>query len=83
VDVTISGGGRRGKQNGILLHRTTMLLSDEIRERHGIPVTAPLRTLIDLAGCAEDAEGERAVAEAFADTPRRGRSSATAERTPT
>lgn len=66
VDVTITGGGRRGRQNGILLHRTTTLLPHEIRERHGIPVTAPIRTLIDLAGCAEDAELERAVAEAFA-----------------
>ncbi|MFI5121887.1 MAG: DUF559 domain-containing protein [Vicinamibacteria bacterium] len=65
VEVTVTAG-RHGRQKGIHLHRTTTLLTHEIRERHGIPVTSPPRTLIDVAAHLADAELEQAVAESFA-----------------
>ncbi len=65
VDVTVTGG-RAGKQDGIRVHHTKVLRSHERRERDGIPITAPLRTLIDLASCCSPARLETAVAEAFA-----------------
>ena len=51
---------------GIVVHQTASLRPHEVRERHGIPVTAPIRTLFDFAGVCVPAELERAVAEAFA-----------------
>jgi very-short-patch-repair endonuclease len=65
VDITITGP-HRGHQEGIRLHRTTSLKRYELRERHGIPVTAAPRTLIDFAASARSSELEQAVAEAFA-----------------
>lgn len=65
VDVTATTG-RGGNQHGIRLHRTFELRPHERRERDGVPVTAPLRTLIDLASCCSQGELEVAVAEAFA-----------------
>ena len=38
----------------------------ETRERQNIPVTAPIRTILDLAGCVGDQDLEAAVAEACA-----------------
>jgi predicted transcriptional regulator of viral defense system len=64
VHVTVSGAHRRG-DDGILVHRSP-LKTHEIRERHGIPVTSPVRTLVDLAADCTDQELEQAVAEAFA-----------------
>ena len=66
VHVTVPSRHRRG-DGGIVVHKTETLAHYEIRDRHGIPVTAPIRTLIDFAGDdASDEEFERAVAEAFA-----------------
>jgi very-short-patch-repair endonuclease len=65
IHVTVHARHARGDA-GIVVHETASLRPHEVREREGIPVTAPIRTLVDLAaGCAED-ELERAVAEAFA-----------------
>jgi hypothetical protein len=47
VDVTV-GSGRRARP-GIRIHRTRSLARDAITQRLGIPVTAPARTLLDLA----------------------------------
>ena len=65
VHVTVTGAHRRG-DHGIVVHATSSLKPHEIRERHGIPVTSPIRTLIDLAATCTDEELEQAVAEAFA-----------------
>jgi very-short-patch-repair endonuclease len=54
------------RRPGIHLHRTTGLAPHETRERDGIPVTAPIRTLIDFAVSASHEALEAAVAEAFA-----------------
>lgn len=47
------------------LHRTTRLNRSEVRIVDGLPVTAPLRTLLDLAGAVELRALERAVEEAI------------------
>jgi very-short-patch-repair endonuclease len=65
IDVTTTAG-HSGRHESIDLHRARALAGHEIRCRHGIPVTSPNRTILDLAGCATDAELEAAVAEAFA-----------------
>jgi very-short-patch-repair endonuclease len=66
VDITVTRGNP-GEHPGIRVHRTLRLEPHEIREVEDIPVTSPVRTLIDFAGtdCPDD-ELESAVAEAFA-----------------
>jgi hypothetical protein len=63
TDVTVTKR-HRGRHDPIRLHRAT-LEPWEIRERHGIPVTAPIRTIIDVAASAPD-ELDEAAAEAIA-----------------
>jgi very-short-patch-repair endonuclease len=46
IDVTIPGGRR--KRPGLRIHRSP-LSPDERAERHGVPVTSVVRTLVDLA----------------------------------
>jgi predicted transcriptional regulator of viral defense system len=65
VQVTVPGRHLSGNAQ-IVVHQTVSLRPHEIRERDGIPVTAPIRALMDLAGCCDDSELEAAVAEAFA-----------------
>lgn len=65
VHVTVPGRHRR-EHPGIVIHETSSLKPYEIRERHGIPVTSPTRTLIDLAATSTDDELDWAIAEAFA-----------------
>lgn len=62
VDITEPGARRRVK--GIRARRGPALEPDEIAEVHGIPVTAPARTLLDLAGIVRDRELEQALAQA-------------------
>jgi very-short-patch-repair endonuclease len=61
VDVTVRSGDPRGKP-GIRLHRNSGLSRAEIRIRHGIPVTSPPRTLLDLAATSPN-DLEQAFAE--------------------
>lgn len=63
VALTIVGKTGRPR-HGLRLHRVPLARRD-IRVRDGLPVTAPARTLLDLAGEADDAELEEAVAVAF------------------
>jgi very-short-patch-repair endonuclease len=65
VHVTVCGRHISGHE-GIVVHETGSLQPHEIRERHGIPVTAPVRTLVDLAADSTEADLHRAIAEAFA-----------------
>lgn len=62
VEVTVPGGDRR--HPGILIHRPQVLDADEIRRHRGLPVTAPVRTVIDLASELGATELERITAEA-------------------
>ncbi|MGH2994383.1 MAG: type IV toxin-antitoxin system AbiEi family antitoxin [Solirubrobacterales bacterium] len=56
--------GRRPRSRGIVAHRRVRLGSDEITTRHGIPVTRPVRTLIDIATCTSRETLEAAVNDA-------------------
>jgi very-short-patch-repair endonuclease len=61
VSVPLPGGRVR---TGIRLHRVRRLDPDERTLREGIPVTAPLRTIVDLAPGAHPRQLERAIAHA-------------------
>lgn len=63
VHVT-SPTARRARHAGITAHRSD-LPRDEIRIRHGLPVTSPARTLLDLAASTTAAELARAAANAY------------------
>lgn len=65
IDVTVVGSHCRPKQ-GVRLHRVVILDDRDLRRRHGLPITSPARTMIDLATDASDRELEDAVAEARA-----------------
>lgn len=50
---------------GVRIHRTKAVAQQDIRWRHGIPVTSPARTLLDLAGVFDDFELEAALSAAL------------------
>ncbi len=65
--VHVSVAGRNpGRHPGIRVHRTTSLRHGEVTVRHGVGVTTPARTILDLAGELRGRALERALAEAFA-----------------
>jgi very-short-patch-repair endonuclease len=57
----VSVPSQRRAPAGVTLHRTA---SPEVTRRHGIPVTTPARTILDLAATAHRGELERALEEA-------------------
>jgi very-short-patch-repair endonuclease len=61
VHVTAARSKRR---RGIVVHRARSLNGDQITRHHGIPVTSPARTLVDLADVLPQRTLERALAEA-------------------
>jgi very-short-patch-repair endonuclease len=63
VEITAVGRQPRPRP-GLRIHRTTRLDADERREVHGIPVTSPGRTLLDLACVASPRVVEQALARA-------------------
>jgi very-short-patch-repair endonuclease len=63
IDVTIPGADR-GRRPGIRPHRVTALAADEATELEGVPVTSPVRTLLDLAALVRPRTLEQALAEA-------------------
>jgi very-short-patch-repair endonuclease len=63
--VTVPGRDRR-RGDGICVHRVARLDRRDIRKLGGIPVTAPARTLLDVATMASPRELEQALAEAQA-----------------
>ena len=52
VDVVMDGNRRLRARAGITTHRTATLDPADVRDLDGLPVTAPARTLIDLASVA-------------------------------
>jgi very-short-patch-repair endonuclease len=50
---------------GIRVHRVPAIARQDLRWRHGMPVTSPARTLLDLAAVFDDFELEAALAAAF------------------
>jgi hypothetical protein len=64
-EIHVSAPQRSGhRQPGIVAHRRTALLPRDITRRNGIPVTTPIRTLIDLATCLPEGPLEAAINEA-------------------
>jgi len=48
IDVTVPGSGGRRRRGALIIHRGPLPATD-VTVKHGIPVTTPARTLIDLA----------------------------------
>jgi very-short-patch-repair endonuclease len=63
VHVTIRGR-HLGRRPGVRVHRVERLSARDVGLREGLPVTAPARTLIDVAAGAVPRSFERAVSEA-------------------
>jgi very-short-patch-repair endonuclease len=61
IDVTLPGNGGRRRRAGLTIHRARDLRPDEVDVRHGIPVTSPARTLLDLAAILDERALERAL----------------------
>jgi very-short-patch-repair endonuclease len=64
IDVTVPAKGRR-RRPGLRIHRSTRLSPQDVRHFRGLPVTAPWRTLVDLAETGSNRELERATHEAL------------------
>ena len=54
----------RPRRPGIVIHRRAGLTPSDLTSHHGIPVTTPVCTLVDLATCLRPAQLEAAVNEA-------------------
>jgi very-short-patch-repair endonuclease len=63
LEVTVLNGGMR-RPEGITVHRRRGLRADEVTEHRGIPVTSPVRTLIDIAPRLERESLEAAINQA-------------------
>jgi very-short-patch-repair endonuclease len=63
IDVAVLRG--KGCRPGLRIHRSRQLSPPDVRHLRGLPVTAPWRTLVDLADTATDRELERATHEAI------------------
>jgi very-short-patch-repair endonuclease len=64
VDVTVPGHDCRSRP-GIRAHASGALRDQDLARRDGLRVTAPPRTLVDIAGCVETTILERALNEAL------------------
>lgn len=63
VDVTVVGRNP-GQRPGIRLHRVRELAAEDRARRHGLPVTAPSRTILDQAAVLAPRDLERTIDEA-------------------
>lgn len=66
VEVTVVGASGTRRRAGIRVHRSVAMTSADVRRRHGLPVTTPEWTLLDLADRHEQRVVERAFDEALA-----------------
>ncbi len=63
-EVTVPrNGNRRGSRRALKVHRSTRLSYADVTRRHGIPVTKPARTLLDLAEVVDRRPLERTLDE--------------------
>lgn len=63
IDVTLRTRAGRRRRTGIRVHRPRRLPEDELSTHHGIPCTAPARTILDLASVVGSRPLERAIDE--------------------
>jgi hypothetical protein len=64
IDITTRRTGR-ATVSGVRIHRPRTLRADEVTARHGIPVTTPARTLLDLAATVSARDLQRTLEEAI------------------
>ena len=67
VEISVTAGGSHPPK-GVICHRVAALPPSEVTVRHGIPVTTPTRTLLDLGAVV----GKRRVEQALHPIVRRG-----------
>jgi predicted transcriptional regulator of viral defense system len=66
--IEVSTPGRHAQSRpGLRMHRIRMIQDDEATSLHGIPITTPARTLLDLAAVLSAHELERTLARALRD----------------
>lgn len=65
VSVTVVASDRGRTRAGIDFHRTASLARVDVRRRYGLPVTAPARTLIDMAAVSSYRQAELALDRAL------------------
>jgi hypothetical protein len=53
IHVTVAGDPGRRRRRGVRIHRSATLEPVDITRHRGIPVTAPIRTLLDVATTVE------------------------------
>jgi very-short-patch-repair endonuclease len=63
IDITVPRSGR-GSRDGLRIHRPRTLPSNETTTHHGIPVTTPARTILDLAATLQRRPLERLLDQA-------------------
>jgi very-short-patch-repair endonuclease len=63
LEVSVVNGAKR-RPEGIAVHRRLDLAPEEVTDCHGIPVTSPIRTLIDIAARLDREPLEAAINEA-------------------
>jgi predicted transcriptional regulator of viral defense system len=63
IDVTVPRGGQRRRRGAVIIHRSSLPKGD-VTTKHGIPVTTPARTFVDLADVLPCRRLERALDEA-------------------
>lgn len=61
----VSRASNPSRPHGVIVHRTNFLPDDDVGVVHGIPVTRPARTLLDLGGMTPAAALRRAVDDAL------------------
>lgn len=62
IHVTVPGSGRR-RLPGLIVHRSRGLCPQDVVVVRGLRVTSPARTVLDVAGSADDQEGKRMIRE--------------------
>ena len=63
IEVSVLAGTQRRRQ-GVIVHRRAELTTDDVTVHHCIPLTAPIRTLVDIACRLDRRQLERAIREA-------------------
>jgi very-short-patch-repair endonuclease len=63
IDVTVAGSGGRRRRGALIIHRAALPDAD-VTSKHGIPVTSPARTFVDLADVLPRRRLERGLDEA-------------------
>jgi len=64
IHISVPGDAGRARRSGLRLHRRAALPPAAITRRHGIPVTKPAQTIVDLRGAVPPRELRRAIRQA-------------------